>query len=96
MPAVETTNLILKAKRVEMGLSITDMAQMINMDIVEYSAREDNVKEFKLKSMVRISKITGMSMDELFNWRVVTTVFIDVSFFFGVLFGVLIGAGRGI
>jgi DNA-binding XRE family transcriptional regulator len=66
-PSAETTNLILKARRVKMGLSQTDMAQMINMRKKDYSAGEDNKKEFKMKSMIQISKVTGMSMEDLFG-----------------------------
>jgi DNA-binding XRE family transcriptional regulator len=61
------SNLMLKVARAKMGLSQDDMANMIHISTLNYCKLENNKKKLRLKEMVSISKVTNMSMEELFN-----------------------------
>jgi DNA-binding XRE family transcriptional regulator len=67
MKPIAGCNLMLKVARVKMGLSQGDMANMIHISTLNYCMLEDNKKKLRLKEMVSISKITNLSMEELFN-----------------------------
>jgi DNA-binding XRE family transcriptional regulator len=62
-------NFMMKIQRSKIGLNENQAAHLAHMTKKEYTDIEDNLAEPKLKEMVSISKVLGMSIEELFNWE---------------------------
>jgi ribosome-binding protein aMBF1 (putative translation factor) len=60
-------NLVLIFQRLKMGLSTSDVAKMLGVKVNVYKAKENNKTSFNLDEMLKLSKLTGLNLEELFG-----------------------------
>ena len=60
-------NLILKYKRVKMGVDEEEIARLAHLTKDSYISIENNTVEPRLSNMVGISNVIGATIDELFD-----------------------------
>lgn len=56
----------LKAKRVEHGLTQTDLANKLGIDISTYNAKEQGKRNFTIKEVLRILTILQCKFEDIF------------------------------
>ena len=56
----------LKGKRVEKGLTQSDMAKLINMEVPTYSRKERGIYRFRLDEIIKILEVLDCKFEDIF------------------------------